>query len=357
MACKSQKVFLEKLALDNQVKGLIPYIEEQKRTMTDLSLQQETVDVICFVDNKEDWYLIKAEIEKQYYKNIHPIIVTFDEELKALSDIDIIEANQHRGKVFKKAIKLLKGEYFIILDKFSVIHKNHIYKCVKTLKDCGELFCYSGTYLKHFDKTNMPYSYETLNHEPLTKANILAFLNPYNSAYISLKLEQETPSCSFLFKRKILEYIKDIELEQISLNLPMYFVCCSLLKARKNGQFTYALTSGFRLNDGQSFSYDIMKHNKIFYDCLKYQNTFMKELISIFSLYNVEIPLNKEVNKQFWKIIKIKKMLNRHPHLKDILEKRHKLPKNYNDVIYFAKYLKKNKKLYKKLRLLNSILK
>ncbi len=356
MACKSQKIFIEKLSLDNQVKGLIPYIEEQKQKMTDISLQPDIIDVICFADSEEDFKLLKGEIEKQYYKNIHLIIVTGCDALKNTENADIINAEQFRGKSFINIIPHLKGEYFIILDKFSVMHKNHIYKSIKTLKDYNSLFSYSGTYIKHYDKTGKPYSYETLAHEPITNEEFLSFLCPYNSEYIGLKLEQETPAPAFVFNRKILDYVNNDEIKQISLNIPLYLVCCSLVKAEKKGKFTYSISAGYRLNEGQSLAFDILKHNDIFYKTYKYQNTFMKELIGIFSVYDTNIPYNDKLTNEFKKIKNLSNMLQKYKSHIFIKKYCNKI-QNYKDIICLYKYLNENKKLYKRLKYLNKFLK
>ena len=304
MACKSQEIFVKNLALDEQVSGLIPYVEKQKSLMSDKTLQTEIVDIICYIETLDDWKYLFKEIKKQYYKNIHLIVVSKDSTCSIIADniegdVDFVISKNFRGKTFTAIKKLMKGEYFIILDKYSALHKNHIYKAVNILKISDNLYCYSGAYIRYHNEKEEVTRYDTLNSRPIEQQYLLSYINPYTHPELALAIEKNCPTACFVFKKEILNYAIEQEYQQVSVDMQLYLASCSNIKAKKLGKFMYSLTAGYKLKEGDDIDKEIFSHNQIYYTQGKYQNTYMKELGGIFAKYDIEISYDKEENKKF----------------------------------------------------------
>lgn len=354
MACRSQKVFIEKLALDSQVEGLISFIDKQKELMTDISLQKDTVDVICYIDSVDDWESIKEEIYKQYYKNLHIIVVTDEAVYKklVLNDIysfDFVQKENFRGKSFIKLQNLLRGKFFIMLDKNSAMHKNHIFKAVNVLQNCDNLYCYSGSYIRRQNAMEQTIEYETLNSRPIEQKYFFSYLNPSAHLDLALRVEKICPITAFLFNKEVLNHVAEEELEQISIDLQLYFAGCSQIKAKRLGKFMYSLTAGYKLLDTDDENKILFPQNKIYYSQGKCQNTYIKELLGVFTKYDIEIPFDENFGKLDKRTKKIIKKLKKYKILSKFIYKYNKNLPEYCYEYDFYLYLIKNKRLKKRL--------
>ncbi len=298
MACRSQQVFFDHLTLDKMVSDFVDSTEKAIAKVHDKSLQTDVIDVLCFLDETEDYARIMGQLNKQYYQNLHLIFVG----KQALYDglrIDVPHdfvamEDEYKGRAFVKAKELLRGKYFMFMDKHSVLHARHIYKNHEVISNREELFAYSGSYLK----TAIPgeKQYIVLNNKPIVWDEFLLFSNA-SSENVDWKIRDKQSfwietifsRSAVLFDRSILEFVQADELSFISEAVHYYLACCSLIKAGKLGRFTHALTTGYKGNSVEEME------KVVFADSRKHwlsngrsAKTYIKEMNEIFFKYTFE---------------------------------------------------------------------
>lgn len=304
MACEAQRIFVEELSLEKQVENLINYLIAEKNKITNIDNQKDIVDVICYIDKIDDFQRIHEELKSQYYQNLHLLIVSTQEtyeKIKSLIDYShtFIEREKYRGDSLSKAKNHLQGNFFLLMDGYSAMHKNHINKHLYLLSKRDNLFVYSGTYIRLI-KDGITSDYKTLNFRPLSKDLFLLFTKDLDTnVNAKFKFENNFALNSVLFKKEILNYSEDIELKQISTSPHLYLACCSIIKAKKHGRFSYTISSGYELSLGE-------KVNELFEFSRKYYNKYGKagnltcfELASVFFKYDYEVNMDLDLIRFF----------------------------------------------------------
>lgn len=309
MACRSQKVFLEHLTLDKMVADFVASTKEAISRMHDKTLQTDVIDVICFADKAEDFPSILSQLERQYYQNLHLIVVTDEEVYKELEvpyPNDFVQWDRDfKGRAFIRAKEIMRGQCFMFLDKYSVLHSRHIYKNWEVLSERDELFVYSGSYLKKY--TSKGKKYIVLNNKPILRDEFLLFSHASNENTDWYYRDQQCfhietifARSAALFKRKILDYTTDEELEILSEAVHFYLACCSLVKANKPGWFTHALTTGYSGDSVEGMSRKVFGYNRRhWYSNNRSAKTYIKELNEIFFKYCFESNPNNVLPRNF----------------------------------------------------------
>ena len=293
MACRSQKAFLENLTLERMINDQVNAVQRQIEHVYDRSAQTDVIDVVCFVDEQEDYDIILAQLKRQYYQNLH-LIVVCSEDIAGRADAPypcdyVIGSRNERGSAFVRARQLLRGPYFMFMDRESLLHMRHIYKNHEVISRRDEPFVYSGCYLRKSGREGRKYI--VMNNKSILRDEFLLFSCSSNENTDWYRLDRQTlyietifsRSCA-LFKREILQYADDSELSVVSDNVHMYLACCALIKADEIGRFTFALTTGYWgdsvpeaeqrvfgysrrnwLSDGRSAKTYIKEFNEIFF--------------------------------------------------------------------------------------------
>ena len=309
MACRAQKAFLENLTLEKMISDQVESVKRQIEIVHDTSRQFDTIDIICFVNKAEEFEAIQKQLKKQFYQNIHLIVVcdkiVYD-KLKIVYPYDyVVGKKDERGRAFLEATKVLKGPYFMFMDGEAQLHARHIYKNYQVLNKREELFVYSGCYLRRTGQIGRKYI--VMNNKPILRDEFLLFSNTscenidwhYRDRQ-TFYIETIFSRASGLFKREILRYIDDDEMCTISNSVHLYLACCSLIKANKPGRFTYALTTGYwgdsvEEAEGRVFGY-FRRH---WVANGRSAKTFIKEFNEVFFKYTFESNPNHILPRNF----------------------------------------------------------
>ena len=303
MAKKSNEIFIKELTLDKMVSNFILDTQKTISTVCNKDIQSELIDIICFINSDKGFKSINEEIKKQYYKNIHLIIITNEIIFNSIkSTISypytfINSCSEFKGQDFCQAKTDLKGNYFMFIDEFSKMHKRHIYKNLEVLKNREELFAYSGSYIKNEKQ------YTTLNNKPILKDEFLSFslASGYNNWYTldtqTFYIETIFSRNCALFKKDILNYVSNDELEHLSDSIHFYLACCSIIKAKQLGRFTYAITAGYQGENLEEIVKKAFPSRKYWYSSNRSAKTYIKEMNEIFFKYNIEITPNFTPNR------------------------------------------------------------
>lgn len=297
-AQKSQEIFLKKLTLDKMVDDFLNATKVAFETIHDKSKQVDLIDVMCFVDDIEGYPAILAQLERQYYQNLHIIIIAPPDVYQKLHiDVEhdyVSEYAEMKGPAFVEAKKYLRGKYFMFVDKYSVMHARHIYKNHQMASIRDELFVYSGVYLKKTYTGGRRYM--VLNNKPITTDEFLLFSTAsadqtdwYYRDIQCFFIETIFARSCALFSKEILNYADDFELSLISEAIHYYLACCSLVKAQKMGRFTYTLTTGYSGNSVEEINHTVFGHTRRhWYSNSRSAKTYIKELNEIFFKYTFE---------------------------------------------------------------------
>lgn len=245
-AKRAQNIFLEKLSLDTQVDDFLKFIKKEKRLLENTP-QKKIIDCVVYIENKDDFYAIQSELKRQYYKNIRLIICSSDtevfSEIKKSVSFECSYVKMTDSYFSSNIVSELKGDFFVILNKSSVMHKNHLLKAVQVLThQCGD-FAYSANYQKIFNEKGnqeyktiscLPYEMRKILNELLSSRKNGNELHNFLSLY---------PSVCFVFNRKLIT--ADNEL----CNIPFYathaaLVSKSILGNMKNHDFMYTISAG-----------------------------------------------------------------------------------------------------------------
>ena len=276
--------------------------------------QSKTVDCICKIDSPEDFYTIQTELKRQYYKNLHLILYSSDDSLpeKIKNDIDFdytfVKATD---EYFSPEIfHALKGDYFVLVDRYSSMHQNHILKATQVLNMHPVDFAYSASYEKKMDDKGNVTGYRTvactpldmkkLKNEILSEDNIAAYTHLIINVY---------PQDCFVFNRNLLS--NDMEL----CNIPFYatyfaLVSKSVLQNVNNHLFMYTLGAGAKefVYHPQTFMYSNIGTQKD--ELLDKLRSTYSYLTSSQKPENTEIPsdIKKSLVKILYKMAKIQSM-------------------------------------------------
>ena len=303
MACRSQKAFFDHLTLDQMVEDFVEKTTQAIKYTHDVTRQKDVIDIICFVEEEADYMTIYEQLKKQYYQNLHLIIIGNQEVCERLQITyphDFVQkGKKDKGRSFCKAIPLLRGEYFMFMDKESVLHMRHIYKNHEVLSQREEMFAYSGCYLRRTSREGK--KYVVMNNKPILRDEFLLFSTASNENtdwhYRDMQtfyIETIFTRSAALFKRSILTYADREELSIISDNVHMYLACCSIIKANKLGRFTYALTTGYWGDSVPEAEKRVFGYaRRHWHSNCRSAKTYIKEFNEIFLKYTFEcFPAN-----------------------------------------------------------------
>ncbi len=304
MACRSQQVFLDKLSLDKMVSDFVESTQQAMKRIRDINYQIDIIDVICFIDEVGDYPKILNQLRKQYYQNLHLILVADKETYQKLNvdfQHDFVQRDRDfRGRSFVQAKKCLKGQYFMFIDRYSVLHARHIYKNHEVLSGRDELFVYSGCYMRRKEPGGKKYI--VLNNKPIMRDEFLLFSQATDEYGVywewrdrqCFHIENIFSRSASLFKKEILDFSDDDELSVISDAVHFYLAVCSLLKADKAGRFTNALTTGYSANDVEEVNRTVFGYSRRHWNSNKRSaKTYVKELNDVFFRYTFEChPVN-----------------------------------------------------------------
>ena len=310
MACRAQKIFLERLTLDQMVDEFITKTEHAIEQVHDRTLQSDIIDIICFVDEESDYTFILEQLRKQYYQNLHLIVISDLTVYKKITidyPHDFVQKGwEDKGRCFADAIPLLQGVYFMFIDKHSIIHARHIYKNHELLSQRDELFVYSGCYLKRSQRKGRKYI--VMNNKPISRNEFLLFSHStieegtdwqYRDQQ-NFYIETIFPRSAPLFKKTILEYANNDELSLISDNVHMYLACCSIIKANQLGRFSYTLTTGYWGDSVREAEKRVFGHaRRHWLTNIRSAKTYIKELNVIFFPYDLESDPNNVRPRNF----------------------------------------------------------
>lgn len=306
MAKNAQEIFLHKLSLDQQVLDWFIFMEKNRsRTLEEKKL----VDVICFLESIDDFVEINRELEKQYYKKLR-IIVCLDQkeferrdELVSTLDFIVIEKKCDKyGEIMKKVIPVMKGDFFIFMNRYVALHKNHVNKLVSSLEKRNNDFVYSGTYIKYIKENGDVKKYETCSCLPLSVDEFCAFRNMSAISENQLfDIEERFSLSCCMFKKEILSNVVLHELVQINKAVHFYLACSSIIKNNKTGHFIHAISSGYKIPDQKTVPSHVFKNERNYYE--KYhrtEQTFFKDLFLVFFKYDFNVrPLPAYYEPQF----------------------------------------------------------
>lgn len=315
MACRSQQAFLEHLTLDKMASDFVESTEKAMARVRDRSLQKDLIDVVCFVDEAEDWPGMLSHLERQYYQELHLVIVADEGVYKKLVvpySNDFVQRDwEFKGRSFVKARERLQGRYFMFMDRHTVMHARHIYKNHEVLSGRDELFAYSGSYLKR--PVDEGKRYIVLNNGPILRDEFLLFAHVsgvnadwYYRDQQCFHIETIFAQSAALFDKEILAYAEDEELSMVSEAVHYYLACCSLVKAERLGRFTYALTTGYSGNSVEEMSREVFGYSRRhWYSNGRSAKTYIKEMNEIFFKYNFEsyprnLPVRSFLGETTW---------------------------------------------------------
>ena len=245
-AKRAQNIFLEKLNLDRQVDDFLKFIEKEKRFL-DNNSYEKIIDCVAYIENIDDFYVIQSELTKQYYKNVRLVICSSDaklfQEIKKITLFECSYVKMTDNYFSSNIVNELKGDFFVILNKFSVMHRNHLLKAVQVLTNqCGD-FAYSANYQKIFNNKGEQ-DYKTISVLPYEMHKLLnELLSSRKEGVEMYKFLSIYPSVCFVFNRKLIT--ADTEL----CNIPFYaahaaLVSKSILRNIKSHDFMYTISAG-----------------------------------------------------------------------------------------------------------------
>ena len=243
-AKRAQKIFLEKLSLDKQVDAFLTFIEEEKNRRQQLC--NKLVDCVVYVDDEDAFYHVQNELKQQCYTKLHLVIVAEEKLFKKIRpniSFDYSYCAQTNDNFSPEIVSCLKGEFFIILGKDSVLHHNHIFKGVQILSSGTDDFTYSGSYEKII-QYDVVQKYKTLEYRPYNFYDILVQLQTSNNDMEKLpSFLEQFPSCCFIFRRKII--VSNCEMMNMPILSSHLYLCMkSILLNFQNHSFMYTISSG-----------------------------------------------------------------------------------------------------------------
>ena len=305
MACSSQKIFKDKLSLDKMIENLTSITKKHIQDINDITKQPELVDVVIYINSKEEFDQIQTQLLKQYYKKLHLIICSTENIYQDIYrnihfDCSFVKTEADaKGESFNEVIKNLKGQYFMFLDAFSVLHDRHIHKNVEIISNFDCLFAYSGTYMK-----NLNGNYKILSNTPILRDEFLHFSHQSYLNFEAIDIQAFFIETIFsraccIFKKEILDFVKEDELNYISNNIHHYLAVCSIIKANKLGRFTYALTSGYHASSLDEINSKVFASRKHWVDNARSAKTYIVEMNKIFFKYCFETTPNFIFNRVF----------------------------------------------------------
>lgn len=297
MAKASNEIFMKKLSLDKMLQDTIKSVSNVKNIFKSKSYQRDVIDVICFIDSAEEFKKVNIQLQKQYYQNLHMIIIAdikYQSNLKLLCpyECSFVEKDKDfKGKSFFNSLKFLRGKYFMFIDAHQVLHQRHIYKNLDVLKNMDAIFSYSGCYLKN------DAGYITLNSSPILRDEFLSFSQAYGEDWHardvqSFFIETIFSRSSALFKREICTLIEESEIVRISDSVHFYLACCSIIKASKLGRFTYACTTGYQGSSLDEINKIVFANRKHWHSNCRSAKTYIKEMNEVFFKYSFETTPN-----------------------------------------------------------------
>lgn len=305
MACRSQQVFIQCLTLDKMVSNFVESTERAIAKIHDRTLQIDVIDVICFIDEIDDYLRIESQLKHQYYQNLHLILIASAEIYKKLqvefSHDFVLADKKFKGRSFLLAKKYLKGKYFMFIDRHSILHARHIFKNYQVISGRQELFVYSGCYLK----TSRKKRYVTLNSKPISRDEFLLFIaqkedtgDLYEKRCHFIKMIFTRSAA--LFDKNILNYARDEALGYISDAVHYYLACCSLVNAEILGRFTNTLTTGYCGNSVKEVEKTVFQQiQKKGVHESSFEKNFIEEMNHIFSDYCLEYNVNIAFKRNF----------------------------------------------------------
>ena len=308
MACRSQTIFLKNLSLDKMVSNFTCAVNHEIAKVQDITNQKDMIDIICFLETQKDYSTILKQLSRQYYQNLHLIIVADSEVNKNISvpypyDV-IIQDKNRKGCSFIQAKQYLKGRYFLFADRYSVLHARHIYKNYQVLSQRQELFAYSGCYLKTNRKRKGKYI--VLNNRPISRNEFLLFSNDWVQKQDRQEMDEYCISIRVafsrsagLFRKEILDLVEDEELHFIPDAVQYYLACCSLVKRGIPGAFTYALTTGYAGTNTHDVAMQAFEDNRKSGSITEAAEEFMRTLKDAFFKYTFEEGYVDFRGKQF----------------------------------------------------------
>lgn len=298
MACRSQNIFLKDLGLNRMTEDFIHKTKHRAHELNNKNNQTEVIDIICYIDTIDDYDNINRQLNRQYYQNFHLLLVTdrmtYEKIKKTIkySSTFIEKDNEFKGKNLHECYLKMKGDFFIFMDGFCIMHKRHIHKNLEVIKSTNHHFCYSGCYIK--DRDN---KYIVINNREISRDEFLSFKNIDN-----VNWEYKDMQCLFIetifsrncciFKRDIMKYVNFEEASRISNAVHYYIACCLLIKTNNLGRFTYALTSGYTGSNIDDVNKTVFHHRKFWHDNRRSAKLFIKELNLVFFKYTFETSLN-----------------------------------------------------------------
>lgn len=294
MACRSQTIFLQDLTLDKMISDFTCAVKKKLENVFDIANQNDLIDIICFLKTEEDISVIMKQLSRQYYQNLHLIIVV-DSEINVNACVkyacDIVKWDKTtQSCAFVRIRQYLKGRYFMFVDRHSILHDRHIYKNYHVLSQRTELFAYSGCYLK-----TQKGKYVVLNNRPLSWNEFLLFSNI--GAQVETQQEMDKYFISIqvafsrsagLFRKEILDLVNDTELRYVPDAVPYYLACCSIIKRGVVGVFTHALTVGYAGEGIGDAALQAFQERSGGHSMMDVAESFMKDLKKAFSEYALE---------------------------------------------------------------------
>lgn len=255
-AKRAQKIFLEKLSLDNQVDAFLEFIANTKKVRQ----YNKAVDCICLIESEDDFYHIQNELQKQLFPKFHLILVTKDEVFSKIENkisFDYSYCPQDGDDFSNEIVTALKGDFFMMLNGQSVMHHNHILKAVQLLSLNHHDFVYSGCYEKTMDCHQISY-YKTTNFRPYNFRSLFSdFAMGNNDGRNIRQFLALYPGCCFVFNRNVIT--SDYEMSNLPIRAVHLYLCLkSLFSNERKHAFMYTISAGKIPTDipHETFLYD-----------------------------------------------------------------------------------------------------
>lgn len=312
-AQRAQKIFIEKLSLDHQIDAFLEFIENEKNKKNETS--DKKVDCVCLIDNENDFYHIQDELKKQYFGNLHLVIAATQNILEKIKENILFEYSfclTDDATFSKEIASTLTGDFFIILDKNSVLHRNHIFKAVQILSQNKYDFAYSGCYEKIM-KGNAVSDYKTINFRPYDFHSLFSDFREGNNDGVNIwQFLTLYPKCCFIFNRAIIT--SDYEMHNIPVFVAHLYLCLkSLFSDKGKNAFIHTISAGKIPSEipEKTFFYDHLGNVKD--EILEKIKTNLCWLIDN-TLTDTESfvldDINRDVFKMLLRYIQIKKMFS-----------------------------------------------
>ena len=301
-ATDAQKLFFRYLSLDDMVEqAKIGFSRRNRHNDNDV------VDVISFVEKKEDFLRLYDMLKMQSYKNLNQIFICSEALFSELhNDFQCVVSGNisKKGEALDKIREKLKGEYIIFFDKYSDIQNRYIEKMVSRIKDTNTNFAYSGCYQRKFNS----YRYDIVNDSPILNTDFLSFFGDDIEKFFLV--EKKLPKQCCLFSKKLFQYAERIE--QISDAIHLYLAALSIIKFQDVGTFVPVLQSGYILKNNDTI--DSILHSKMYTRYVRCHGTAFKELCGALLQYDFCLKMDKTT-------IEVKNIKNIHNKTKKIIEK------------------------------------